>query len=79
MDLPHDGSARAAYDGLAALVGAQRNVVYRVGLLTVPTPAGEHRFLMSGLRRAVTDLEVRATPGDASEDVRVQTPHGWVP
>lgn len=62
MDLPHDGPARALYDNLAVLVGAQRNALYRVSLLTVPAPTGEHRFLLAGLRRAVTDLETRATP-----------------
>lgn len=78
LDLPHDPAARAVYDDLAALVGAQRTALYRLSLLTVPASAGEHRFLVSGLRRALTDLEKRATATDGSGDLRVRTPDGWV-
>jgi hypothetical protein len=57
LDVPHATESRQLYDDIATRVGRLRNLAYRASLLTVPTAPGEHRFLVSGLRRAVVDLE----------------------
>lgn len=62
LQVPSDADGRALHDRVRALVAAQRAVLHRATLLTMPADAAEQAVLLAGLRRAVGELEAAAGP-----------------
>ncbi len=56
LQVPSDARGRALHDRVRGLVAAQRAVLHRATLLTMPADAVEQDVLLAGLRRAVGEL-----------------------
>jgi len=65
LQVPADPAGRALHDRVRGLVAAQRAVLHRATLLTMPAAGEEQVVLLTGLRRAV---EQARTAVDADRD-----------
>jgi len=66
LQVPADESGRGLYDRARRLLTAQRAVLHRATLLTMPAAPQEQAGLLTGLRRAVRELQSTLDANPAS-------------
>lgn len=74
LQVPSDALGRACHDRVRALVAAQRAVLHRATLLTMPADPAGQAVLLAGLGRAVGDLEAVAPSTGATGRIRPGDP-----